>query len=367
MESKYIIKKDIQLQAEYYYELTVLAMDIYNKYKLRSNIDEKSDADGFQTFIYSIFIFDQCRFIYDVLEFYKIYFKYEYTQIITFLGDKYYHFIKKIRNNMHLYNKRKSYKNKANSIINQELEKFDMLEEDIFYFLRNDIAVYYYADDNSNILLGSNYFYYHYTKEVDLSGEEIKELSYKVISIIIKIADVLIENHFLVGDINYNISLYDRKSSEILSKKDIDKFTNFRLLLCLTQAGGCKILFSKILNKKTIYQSYENIWFFTQYLSIKYDEIFDNIKNLLRYSESKEILRRIFNNSNFITNDSYKKIISKLRNTVHYNCDEIIEGKNICDSFLTSENLFIDDLKNIFKYMEHNLDELINVLQYLDE
>lgn len=42
MESKYIIKKDIQLQAEYYYELTVLAMDIYNKYKLRSNIDEKA-------------------------------------------------------------------------------------------------------------------------------------------------------------------------------------------------------------------------------------------------------------------------------------------------------------------------------------
>lgn len=364
------IKYDIQLNAECFFRIIKLFLS-YSEYNLK--IDEKTyDANGFSTFVGGNLIFDCTVFVHEVLNFLKIYDNNIYQAIVKCYGLDALNEIKTVRNNMHLFNKNGSYKNKAKNIVYNQLEKFDMLEVDFLNKLRTDICKIFLIKNGTKTFLGTNYFYFHYVYEVGgekWDGSKISNYA-QIISGIVKFLSSYSQNSIRIStikeqDLECNIFFQDAKSQELLSTNSMDESTNFRLLLSLTQAGWITTLLSEIINAEAcIEEDRKWQWFLTKYLAIKYDEIFDNIQNLLMHSLHRNELKQNLENNNLkIEELSYRILATKIRNTLHYNISDMVKGKDAFSSFLVKNKLSTSEFNYIFATMKNDLNNLIVVLQ----
>lgn len=364
------IKYDIQLNAECFLQIIKLFLS-YSKYN--QNIDEKTyDANGFSTFVGGNLVFDCTVFVHEVINFLKIYDSNIYQVIVKCYGLDALNEIKTVRNNMHLFNKNGSYKNKAKKIVNSQLEKFDMLEVDFLNKLRTDICKIFLVKNGKKTFLGTNYFYFHYVYEVGgekWDGSKIRNYA-QMISEILKFFSSYSKNSIRISaikekDLKCNIFFQDARSQELLSINCMDESTNFRLLLSLTQIGWINALLFEIIDAEAcIEEDRKWRWFLTKYLAIKYDEIFDNIQNLLVHSVHRDELRQNLEENNFkIEELSHRILATKIRNTLHYNISDMIKGKDAFNSFLVKNKLSTNEFDHVFRAMKNDLNNLIVVLQ----
>lgn len=113
------IKYDIQLNAECFLQIIKLFLS-YSKNN--QNINEKTyDANGFSTFVGGNLVFDCTVFVHEVINFLKVYDSNVYQVVVNCYGLDALNEIKTVRNNMHLFNKNGSYKNKAEKIVYSQL------------------------------------------------------------------------------------------------------------------------------------------------------------------------------------------------------------------------------------------------------
>lgn len=225
----------------------------------------------------------------------------------------------------------------------------------------------YYNDGNKSIFLGCSYFVYHFAQEY--KGEDFKEFAENISRTLSCIVNSGVSKVNLpsiqIRPLNFEISLSDEKSDDFLNKNGIDVSTNFRVLLCLAVASWTYIQYFKVIDGDKLFDNSKSRWIVLKNLSIKYDEIFDSIENLLKYSPSKSKLADLFAVSQVdFDNENYREVIQAIRNTVHYNHDDLEPDMDYYNSFKTRYNFTVSDFNKIFIHMKENLEALIETLQY---
>ncbi|WKY47301.1 hypothetical protein Q5O24_13195 [Eubacteriaceae bacterium ES3] len=363
MKIKNPIESDISLRAQFYLELI--------KHVIKTNIlhpkTKFGDGDGLIVFLSTNICFDSAVFIYECIQYFEEHNEELYTEIFEHLTVESYERIKDVRNNMHLYNKKGSYQKKANQIIGDRIDEFEAWADENNDLTNDDISCMYYNDGKQSIFLGCSYFVYHFAQEY--KGEDFKEFAENISGTLSCIVNFGISKVKLpsvqIRPLNFEISLSDEKSDDFLNKNGIDVSTNFRILLCLAVASWTYIQYFKVIDGDKLFDNSKSRWIVLKNLSIKYDEIFDSIENLLKYSQSKSKLNYIFADSQVdFDNASYREVIQAIRNTVHYNHDDLETGMDYYNSFKTRHNLTVSDFNKMFIYMKENLEALILTLQY---
>jgi len=357
------ILSDIMLQAKFYHETILLLI----KKTLLNSKTQQGDEDGYTTFVLTNIVFDSSVFIYESIKYFEKNNEKFYNELTKFLSEEDLIRIKYVRNNMHLYKKGGSYKKKADKIINDRLEEFKMTEKDNLYFLRSDITRIYYINKNKKVFIGCDYFYFHYT--LKFGKEDIKKFAENVMKILIQINGLKKHSCCLPRiqskQTDFNIVLFDSKSKELLEINNLDKYTNFRLLLCLSQASWTFLLYFRLIDSEKLFDDSKWKWILVKNLAIKYDEIFDSVENLVRNSASKISLQDLFRNSGVDFCDSRdRNLIQELRNIVHYSQDDVFGNEDYYSSFKKKYNISTNDINKIFSYMKKNIEALIQTLQY---
>ena len=163
-------------KAKYYSSLKDIAMNAKCYAYIREtylNIVQKSDGvkakygdENGNSFLLTKYITDVSVFIYESITFINSVEDSALKKELKKLYDEsYFNDLKLIRNNIHLYNPYGSSKEKADNIIDNQLEEFNMKEKDWLYSLRNDISLIYKITNNKGLILGSNYDYMHHVFE----------------------------------------------------------------------------------------------------------------------------------------------------------------------------------------------------------
>ncbi|AFA48492.1 hypothetical protein [Acetobacterium woodii] len=367
VKKKNVVENEIVLNAKFYHEIILLIVKNAIKSKLTGNGLQIGDKNGMDVFLSTNIVFDSAVFIYESLKYFEKNNKELHIKIIDSLSADDLKKIKDVRNNMHLYNKKGSYQAKATQIIEDRMEEFGFDLDEEFNQFKNDISFLSYLDKDKCMFIGCDYYIHHYTQKYD--GNDFSNLAEIVSSTLINIIKLSNKKVSLPSvkfkKFNFNISLNDGKSGEVLKADNIDEKTNFRILLCLTVASWSYLLYFKVINSETMFDNPKSRWVVLKNLAIKYDEIFDSIENLMEYSLEKDKLNDLFKNSKVdFENKKYRELIQIIRNTVHYNNDDLLEDMDYYNSLKIKYGLTISDFKGIFLYIEENLKALICTLQY---
>ena len=266
-----------------------------------------------------------------------------------FISTPEFKILKNVRNNVHTFFKKGNFASKADGIIENNLEKYNLKKHDIFFSLRNDIALAFEIVDCKRQLLGSDYFIQHCLFECNgqqWDGKDYKKFSEYLSSNIKAFAETIDETAYRlsplsVKEVQPQIELFDYKSTDLFAGSMLSNVTAFRLMLILFQISYGIILVEKVLAHESF--DSDNLWicFFTKLLAIKYDESIDNLSSLLKYA-SIDDKRRLASNLlslNFnIDNLSARDFARDLRNTIHYQdiqCDpSLFRGKTTREHIL---------------------------------
>lgn len=322
-------------KAKYYSSLKDIAMNAKCYAYIREtylNIVQKSDGvkakygdENGNSFLLTKYITDVSVFIYESITFINSVEDSALKKELKKLYDEsYFNDLKLIRNNIHLYNPYGSSKEKADNIIDNQLEEFNMKEKDWLYSLRNDISLIYKITNNKGLILGSNYDYMHHVFEangLDWTGEEIEKYantSTKILNVLsTKVSKIKVPT-ITVKNMDMHIEFFDYKSENLFENLDIDYTTTSRLILVLTELSYISILVDDILNTENLHTININwMLFLGKYVATKYDEVLDSIENLLKYSNDKIFLQKLFNNNNTKSSD-LRKFGHDLRNMLHF-------------------------------------------------
>lgn len=293
-------------------------------------------------------------------------------------NPEFYENLKKVRNNIHTYNKFGRY-TKGSKIYDSNREFFGRNIDDGLDFLRNDVALIYNPD---NIIIGSNYFYQHYLFECKTQkefGDFIKkyseDLAYNIKKLSKKIkAGVNLSPIEVLLPVNYNqYKFEDTKGEQLLKKSQLPSGIIIRLLSILYELNTIIIFISEIINKDNL-KNEKWLYFWTKQLAIVYDESIDNLKNMIDYlpSENKAILLKVLNSD--ILTDPINEKVQALRNSLHYNSEiEIIKNVSINFKSKALSNIYfslinvdsVDEFKIFFNNLIENSKELIYQINQL--
>lgn len=286
----------------------------------------KGVSTGYSSFMFPLFTLDMSIVVHAGLQILA-----RATPIAEILVDfpyDYYERLKLIRNNMHLYNKYGTYKTKAQRIIaNQQKEYRTDIRDDLYKY-RNDISLAYKVDGEKEHLLGSELTIHHIydTEKFSWEGNDFLQYSQNTATLI----NTLSNNTFVslpeisldvFANRTIHVELFDQKIDVIFSKFSSEKTIPFRLLLILSQISYSNTFYDQCINEQFLPKHPEWFIFFLKWFAIHYDEAFDSIENMTRYSKygDKENITNILNEfTNFANHSKYRTIAQKFRNTVHY-------------------------------------------------
>lgn len=234
-----------------------------------------------------------------------------------------------VRNNIHTYFKNGGFAEKANTITENQLKEYKLDKPDLLHMLRSDISLVFQIENHFRHLIGTDYFIYHCIYESEnkkWTGTDYRDYAAFLSASIKGIASTVDETPYQLSDLIFleqtpTIELFDFKSADLTSCSAVTRTSTFRLILMLYQISYILILSEKIFDYATINR--DDLWtcFFSKLLAIKYDESFDNLQSLLRYSEKddKKLLIEYCKNEELIIEDlEARDFAQKLRNTIHY-------------------------------------------------
>lgn len=247
----------------------------------------------------------------------------------VFTDQIYYEDLKVVRNNIHTFFKQGGFSKKANNISDDKLKEYKLDNPDWLYLLRNDISLVFQIENNYRQFIGCDYFIYHCIFESDKkswSGVDYQNYAEFISSSIKAIALTTDETqyHLPALIINKNqpqIELFDYKSADMYCGSKVSKTSTFRLTLMLFQISSALLMSENIFEENTIVANDLWLCFFTKYLAIAYDEAFDNLKSISKFS-SKDDKQSL---SNYLSECTLniealdcEEFARNLRNTIHY-------------------------------------------------
>lgn len=334
---EFILKKycsslnDIAMNAKCYMSIITTYTRIVQK---SNDVKARYGNQNGNSFLVTKLIADLSVFVYESINFINSIEDNTLKKAIQDLYQKsYYNDLKLIRNNIHLYNPYGSSKDKADNIINSQLEDFNMKEHDWLYPWRNDTALIYKIADNKGVILGSDYFYRYYLYEANgasWTDEQKVKYSNTTFNIVFFLSTNIVD--FKVPMINLknvdmHIEFFDNKSELVFKNLNVDYNIAHRFILILTELSYISILVDDILDTRNLHSvNIKWILFLGKYVATKYDEALDSIENLLKHSKDNIYLQKLFiNNSTNISNLNSRKFGHDLRNMLHFGLLDIKE------------------------------------------
>lgn len=155
------------------------------------------------------------------------------------------------------------------------------------------------------------------------------------------------------------VELFNYKSQSLGEGVEVSWPVTFRLLLMLYQISHILLLLESVIQFDLTTNN--NMWllFFGKLLAIKYDESFDNLQSLLKYSaeSDRNVLQRHLQTANLNMNTLMaRKFAQKLRNTIHFQeltIDSSIVKKNSLSSLISAIYFSNTGTHNIAEFKTH--------------
>lgn len=313
----------LQFEAVCHFNLTKYLIKIF---KTDISQPRYGCESGLNAFIAMGYQLDASVFLYETVKHFAL-FSPEESKV--FIEQPLYTDLEVVRNNIHTYFKNGGFAKKANIITENQLKEYNLDKPDLFQMLRSDISLVFQIENNIRHLIGTDYFIYHCIYESEnkkWAGTDYRDYAAFLSASIKGIASTVDETPYQLSSLNLleqmpTVELFDFKSADLESCSAVARTSTFRLILMLYQISYILILAEKIFDYTTINR--DDLWtcFFTKLLAIKYDESFDNLQSLLRYSEKDDKQRLIEyckNEELMIENLIAREFAQKLRNTIHY-------------------------------------------------
>lgn len=214
-----------------------------------------------------------------------------------FVKQPYYSDLKSIRNNIHTYFKNGGYAKKADNIIDEKQKDYKLDRDDFFYLLRNDISLVFQIKNQCRYLLGADYFVFHCIFESEQrkkwEGVDFRDYAEFLSANISSIFRTIDETPYKLTQLSLNntlpnVELFDYKSHDLLNGCKVSQPIAFRLMLIQYQISYILLFVEEVLNYKSIQN--DDLWtmFFYKLIAIKYDESFDNLQSILKYSSDTD-------------------------------------------------------------------------------
>lgn len=278
-----------------------------------------------------------------------------------------------VRNNIHTYFKNGGFIKKTSSIIEANLVKYEMIEPDFLYSLRSDISLVFEIVGKKRTLIGSDYFVQHciYESRRDWTKIDYKNFTESLSQCISLIAQKACEEGYWILPLKPVenlpcIELFDYKSADLFTAGDMSEGVIFRLILMLYQLSYGLILVEKIVDGKVAFQ--DDLWccFLSKILAIKYDESFDNLESILRYSKKDSTKLAEYLDAMGLQMSSLKarKFAQNIRNTIHYQRIKFNEDSLDCVTIkdyivaIYLSNAEVDNMNQFRNYSLVMIDEI---------
>lgn len=313
----------MQFEALCYFNLIKYLVELF---KIDEPQPEYGCEAGLNTFVVIGYQLDASVFLYESIKHLSMFFGEESK---AFTEQSSYSDLEVVRNNVHTYFKDGGFAEKANTIIEDKIKEYKLDKSYIFYTLRNDISLVFHIENNSRHLIGCDYFVYHCIYESENKkwvGTDYLDYSEFLSSNIKVIASTVDEISYQLSQLRFReqkptVELFDFKSADLMNCSVVSNSFTFGLMLMLYQISYALLLIDEIFDYKIINK--DDMWscFFIKILAIKYDESFDNLQSLLKFStkEDATILLKCCENENLkIEKLIAREFAQKLRNTIHY-------------------------------------------------
>ncbi len=294
----------------------------YNYAEMFLNV-ARNDESLF-TYMAPIFIRDLSVFLFETIKMYG--FGYNFV-IDNILNNEFYNDLKYIRNRIKLH-KKGGNKEDINSIIFMMQDKYKTNKKDFLYIFRNDTSMFY---QNGKRFVGSDFYtYYIFGKLTNkmINPAILKDFSFYITNSIKKLYDITIcdENKknlsqkFLKAKNEYNLSIEfkDEKIDKIIKNSEFNKVITFESILIIQEISFIEILLCYILDIELI-TSELFLYFIVKQISIKFDEIFDSLFNIIKnMKEGKKLEKILLENNILPLNKEIQEFARNLRNNIHY-------------------------------------------------
>jgi hypothetical protein len=234
-----------------------------------------------------------------------------------------------MRNNIHTYFKKGGFSEKTKCITESKLKEYKLDKVNFLSFLRNDVSLVFHIKNQSRHLIGSDNYISHCIYESEnknWKGSDYRNFAEFLASSIMGIASTVDEMPYQLPELTFFeqmplIELFDYKSADLANCSAVTPNSTFRLLLILYQISYILILIEDIADYERIVQ--DDLWacFIIKLIAIKYDESFDNLYSLLRFSteEDKLCLKEYCMKEELcFDNLKARTFAQNLRNTLHY-------------------------------------------------
>lgn len=288
-----------------------------------------SDANAY---VFLSLTLDLSVFLYETIELYELMVKGSADELKshTFYTD-----LEAIRNNIHTFYKKGGYSDKSDDIVLNKLEEYKIKNKDILYPLRSDISLVFKIHNNNRFLIGCDYFISHLIYETtDLDGKKHMDYAEFLSSSLKGITSIHDESIYKLSKLKLNnylpaIELFDYKSLDLFAISEIPDYLLFRLMLVLHNISYGLLVIDELIHKDMLD---DELWlcFFTKFLAIKYDESFDNLASMVKFSQHSDQIKSWLKNIKLSTSmTSTRRFAQKLRNTIHYKTTRINSNHTI--------------------------------------
>ena len=267
---------------------------------------------------------------------------------------EYRRFLKKLRNNMKFRPKR--------TVINNILEKSkNRYPTNIIGRYKNDIVYYCGYFLGKNLIFGSNLYYeYVFYEPLKICKQkgDLHKFTSSISSHLESFYRLFEKTLFKDGIAIPEVKLKERKRffqiynqttqfERMVNKSKYDKISIFIFMLLIEEISGMEIYLDYMFDLEKSIEDPILLYFFTQYVAIKYDEIRDAIELLIKdgikFGVKSELLEKEISKLN-IFNKPLTDFAYKLRNFHHYT--EVEKYTLQLDN--TSSKMYID-FTNLYK------------------
>ena len=320
------------------------------------------------TILAPIFIRDLSVYLFETVKLYKN----DNNPIINnIINNEFYKDLKYIRNRIKLYKKGGNEKEIKN-IINIMQTKYKTKPKDILYFRRKDTSIFF---QDQKKFIGSDFFFYYvfgnlHDKFEKHGYEILMHFAFYISNSITllymqNITDGdkknLSEEFFKENDKLYiSIKLTDYKIDKIMKKSKFSEVITFQSILIIYEISYIEILLSRIIDIPSMLNPL-SIYFIVKIISIKFDEIFDTIFNIINHmNQGKKFEKLLVEQKVLPISNKTKNFAKNLRNNLHY----VEYDWNVKKGLVDIENLFskqanVDDWKKAY-FSE--FDNMTNIL-----
>lgn len=263
-------------------------------------------------------------------------------------------FLKKLRNNMKFFPKQKV----IDSILEKSKNKYPT---NILKKYENDIVYYCGYFLGENLIFGSNlYFEYVFYEPLKLckSDDDLYKFTNSFSSHLESFYKMF-EKFLFKGEIDFpEVKLKERKRffqiynqttkfKKMLSKSKYDKSTLFIFMILIEEISGMEIYLDYMLDLNESIKDSILLYFFTQFVAIKYDQIRDAIEFLItdgmRFGVNVKLLKDEISKLN-IFNKKITSFAYKLRNFHHFT-----EVEKYKLELVGNETSIVVDFANLYK------------------